>query len=144
MPVSAFGAAIVRVLPLGVIVMLFPADNATLSDKPFRLRTTAPAAIFAPVTAPFASWVVLIPPALTPSGEPAVPSPVSDGSCITLAIPALAKSTMETVVYGKLPLTEPVKRDEKLILPVPILAAAMNATSRLSVSPYENGFDRPL
>src|SRR5215471_7293915 len=77
---------------------------------------------------------------VTPSGEPAVPLPIKVWSCTTVVTPLFAKSTIDTVVYGRLPLTEPVNRDEKLTFPVPSFAPAVKATSTLTVSPYENGF----
>src|SRR5262245_50713512 len=71
----------------------------------------------------------------TPSGDPVAPVPVSVPSCVTDVTPPLAKSTIEIVAYGRFPLTEVVKRDEKLILPGPICVLAVNVTSRLIVFP---------
>ena len=53
--VNAVGAAIVSVLPEGVIVMFEPASRVTLSVKLFNEVTTWPVAIFESVTALSAS-----------------------------------------------------------------------------------------
>jgi len=92
---NRFGAAMLKPFPDGVIVTLAPAVRLTLSNNPFRLLTTCPDAIFAPVTPPFAmprgEAVVPFPASVasrstalnrfnpeifTPNGEPAVPFPV--------------------------------------------------------------------
>jgi hypothetical protein len=80
----------------------------------------------------------------TPSGEPAVPSPVNVESCATALTPLLAKSTIETDVYGKLPFTDPVNLDAKLTLAIPIFVLGVNTTSSLNESPYEKGLGCPL
>ena len=63
--------------------MFGPAASVTLSVRLLSLVTTWFTAIFDSVTAPSASCAVSIPPAATPSGEAAVPSPVSVELCTT-------------------------------------------------------------
>src|SRR5262249_14289931 len=92
---------IVKVLPLGVMVTFDPADKRTLSNKPLKLLTACPDAIFAAVTELSASWFVPTPLFAIPSGRAVVPSPVSDVLWATVDKNCAAARATEVPANGK-------------------------------------------